>query len=352
MSKSISKRSESTNQRKATVDPRGMVFCGVDVSAATLAVVVEPQDGRGERRTFANTALGHRQLIAWLTGKGPARVSMEATGVYHVDLALALHGAHGVEVAVLNPRDVHRVAGAWQRSKTDAADAQVLVEYCRRMDFVPWCPPTAEAFALRILSRHIESLVIEKVRIKNRIHTARASSATPACILRDLKQSLCGLHRRILALRREAIALIRAHPALERRFELLVDIPGIGETSALHLLAELMTMAPDMSVRQWIAHSGLDPQHRQSGTSVHQPSRISRHGNRHLRRALYMPALVAVRHDPHLKAFYQALLHRQKAKMQALTAVARKMLHAIYGIFKHQQPYNGAILFPNLIPTS
>jgi transposase len=82
---------------------------------------------------------------------------------------------------------------------------------------------------------------------------------------------------------------------------------------------------------------------------VHKPARISRAGSRHLRRALYMPALAAVRWDPHLKAFYETLLARHKRKLQALMAVARKLLHAIYGIFKSRMPYEGQKLFPQLV---
>ena len=89
-------------------------------------------------------------------------------------------------------------------------------------------------------------------------------------------------------------------------------MPGIGEISALNPLGELALLAPGLTVRQWVAHRGLDPAHHDSG----KPSRISRAGNPYLRRALYMPALVAVRHDLHLRAFYQALLTRHKAKPQ------------------------------------
>jgi transposase len=105
-------------------------------------------------------------------------------------------------------------------------------------------------------------------------------------------------------------------------------------------------LAPGLTARQWVASSGLDPAHETSGSSVRKPSRMSRKGSRHLRRALFMPALVASRRDPHMAAFYQQLLARHKAKMQALIAVARKMLHAIHGIFKQGKAYDGAILFP------
>ena len=147
-------------------------------------------------------------------------------------------------------------------------------------------------------------------------------------------------------LRREARTQIDSEDRLREQFLLLTSVPGIAEISALQILGELVLLAPEMKVRQWVARSGLDPVHQDSGTSVHKPAHISRAGSRHLRRALYMPALAAVRYDPHLKAFYEALLARHKSKLQALMAVARKLLHAIYGIFKSCTPYDGNKLFP------
>jgi transposase len=159
---------------------------------------------------------------------------------------------------------------------------------------------------------------------------------------------LTALLRRLAKMRREALKLVQVEEALRERFALLVSIPGIAEASALQILSELALLPPGMTVRQWVAHSGLDSVHRVSGSSVHKPSRISRAGNRHLRRALYMPTLSAVRYDPHLRAFYLELRRRHKAGLQALIAVARKLLHAIYGIFKSGRPYDGRWLFPQI----
>ena len=334
---------ESTNPRRATM------FCGIDVSAASLAVAVQQEDQRFEERVFDNSGGGHKALIGWLHKlKARVRVSLEATGIYSLDLALALDGADGIEVAVLNPKLIHRFAQTLRRSKTDSADAQVLAEYSARMPFTPWCAPELSGLELRAISRHIQSLVVEHTRQNNRLHAAEKSTSTPACVVNDLKRSMASLKLRIARLRGEALELVRSDEAMRERFELLIGIPGIAAISALQLLGELAPLSPEMSVRQWVAHSGLDPAHRESGTSVHKPSRISRAGNRHLRRALYMPALVAARRDPHLKAFYETLLSRHKAKLQALIAVARKLLHAIYGIFKNQMPYDGSKLFPQL----
>lgn len=329
-------------------------YGGVDVSAARLAVAVQRVGSEGmEQHTFANTAAGHRQMIGWLRQRGHrVRVSLEATGVYSLDAALALAAAAGIEVAVLNPKVAHRFAATLRRSKTDAADAVALAEYSLRMPFVPWQRPSRLALELRGVARHIGTLSQEHARLKNQMHAAQVSAATPRCVLQDLRRALSSVEKRIAKLRGEAVRLVASDADLEHRFRLLLAMPGIAETSAVHLLGELAGLDLRMSVRQWVAMSGLDPAHQVSGTSVHRASRISRHGNRHLRRALFMPALVGARFDPHLKAFYNALRARNKAARQALIAVARKMLHAIYGIFKTDTPFDGAKLFPHILPTS
>jgi len=329
-------------------------FCGVDVSAATLDVAVQRiEREQCEHRQFANTAAGHRELIAWLRKRGTAvRVALEATGIYSFDLALALDKAEGFEVAVLNPKLANRFAQSLNRSKTDKADAAALAEHSRRMKFVPWRRPSEVGLQLRALGRHLAALGQDRTRLSNRLEAAKGSAATPRCVLQDLKRGMDAIEKRIVKLRREAVAMIASDEELKRKFDLLVAMPGIAETSAVMLLSELSALAPELTARQWVACSGLDPAHTKSGTSVDKPSRISRGGSKYLRRSLYMPALVGVRFDPHLKAFYLALQARHKTKLQALMAVARKLLHAIFGIFKTGTAWNGAKLFPKLIPNS
>ncbi len=109
----------------------------------------------------------------------------------------------------------------------------------------------------------------------------------------------------------------------------------------------------DRDVRQWVAFAGLDPREHSSGTSVHKRPHISKMGNRHLRHVLFMPALVASRREPHLHGFYEHLLAKGKTKRLALMAVARKLLHAIYGMFRSGKPYDGARVYqlPSSLPT-
>ena len=266
---------------KPNLSIQSTVFCGIDVSAATLAAAVHQDDQRFEQRVFNNNVSGHKALIAWLhKRRARVRVSLEATGIYSLDLAMALDRADGIEVAVLNPKLVHRFAQTLRRSKTDAADAQTLAEYSRRIPFTPWCAPSLKSLQLRTISRHLLGLTAEYTRQNNRLHAAENSAATPRCIVNDLKRSMASISRRILRFRREARELVRSDETIRKRFELLIGIPGIAEISAVQLLGELSSLSPEMSVRRWVAHSGLDPVHQVSGTSVHRPSRMSRAGNR------------------------------------------------------------------------
>jgi transposase len=245
-----------------------------------------------------------------------------------------------------------RFAETLRRSKTDPADALVLLEYARRMPWQTWQPPSAAALTLRAITRRLAALTQQHAREVNRLHAAQTSETVPRCVRQDLQRSLLHLQRRLKQLQREAGHLVAQDPELSQRFTLLQSIPGIGKLSALQILGELLLLSPDLEARQWVAHSGLDPKQHLSGSSVRKPAHISRAGNRHLRRALYMPALVSVRFDPHLRAFYQLLLQRQKTKLQALIAVARKILHGIYGMFRSRSPYDGSRLFPLLQPAT
>lgn len=334
---------------KRAVAPPTMAFCGIDVAAATLAVALQAADQAHQERQFANTASGHKALIIWLSKqKCGVRVSLEATGVYSLELAMALHKAAGIEVAVVNPKKVKGFAQSMQRSKTDKADARMLAEYSRRMPFLAWQPPSREGLQLRGICRHIAALSQEHTRALNRLTAAQGATGTARCVREDLKRALAGLKKRMATLRRYAMKLIQADPQLAEKVRLMRSIPGIADISAVQILGELVLLGPETTARQWVARSGLDPLQEDSGTSVHKPPRISRAGSSHLRRSLYMPALSAVQWDPHLKAFYEALQARHKTKLQALMAVARKLLHAIHGIFNSHTPYDGQKLFPRM----
>ncbi|HKM80014.1 MAG TPA: IS110 family transposase [Candidatus Acidoferrum sp.] len=321
--------------------------CGIEISAKELVVRLRRGEDLEPLRNFTNTPEGHLAILRYLRRAGRVvRVCMESTGLYGLDLALALSGQEGIEVMVANPRAVRHFAQAMmKRSKNDQIDAGVLEQFAAHMPFRSWQRPSPTALALHALARRLRELVEMQTAEKNRQHAAGLSQAIPAVVRRDLARSLRAQERAIERLTRQARKLIAQDPQLTERFELLDSVPGIGETSAVQLLGELGALAPDLDARQWVAYAGLDPREYTSGTSVHKKPRISKAGNKHLRHALFMPALVAVQHDPHLRAFYQHLLARGKVKMQALVAVMRKLLHALHAMFKTHQRYDGSKLF-------
>lgn len=323
---------------------KGLV--GIDVGSKELVVALEAAGSQRQRHTFTNDASGRRLLVRWIKKRcRRARVCLEASGIYSLEPALALHAAKGIELMVANPKAVRDFAGAFlQRSKTDALDADVLLEFARRMPFVVWQPPTVEVLELRTLARRIEGLQRMLSQERNRLH-ALDRSAAGAAVREDVQAHIAHLRDRIRGLRRHALALVAEHPRLARRFQQLCSIKGIADASAIQILGEIEALPADMTARQWVAHAGLDPRRFESGTSVHKRPRISKAGNKHLRRALFMPALVAIQWEPNINAFYEHLLDGGKTKMQAIVAVMRKLIHSAYGMFKHDQLFDGEKFF-------
>lgn len=323
------------------------ILVGIDVSADTLSVALEPSNGKAQLTIFENNPTGHRGLCRVLRHRGrAARVCLEATGIYSLDLALALHRAKGIEVMVANPRATKDFARArMRRAKTDATDALSILEFLKCMPFKPWVPPSQEVLDLRALSRRITALKITGAQERNRLHAMGRCRQLSEVLRRDIAAHIDHLQESVASLTEQAMRIIQVCPVLRSRFQHLCSIKGIATVSAIHLLAELALLPPDMEARQWVAHAGIDPRPYESGTSVQKPGRISRTGNRHLRAALYMPALVASRWEPNVRAFYEKLLAKGKKPMQAIVAVMRKLLHAVHGMFHHNADFNGEKFF-------
>ena len=316
------------------------VFAGIDVGAKELVLVIRHNAVSTKAQTFGNTQAERQRLLKRLSAHPGLTVCLEATGVYHLDLALALADA-GVRLMVLNPKASHNFAKVLLRhSKTDAVDADTLAQYAERMPFQPWARPLACALTLRSLARRINTLTANKAAAKNQLHALSYSPETPKAVLRDVTLAITQLEKRIDRLATEAKNFIQAHPALARPFALLCTVKGIGETSAIALLGELLLLPAGLTHKQWVKAAGLDPRHFKSGTSVDKRARLSKAGNRYIRQALYMPALSAKAHDPHVKGFFEHLIANGKAPMQGVCAVMRKLLHAIHGMLKHDLPFD------------
>ena len=149
------------------------------------------------------------------------------------------------------------------------------------------------------------------------------------------------LQRRIDAMEHATWEIVINDPQLNPKLAQLMSVTGIAKKTGPRLLAELASLPDDMSGPQWVAHAGLDPKPHESGTSTNKPRRISKAGNHYLREVLFFPALVASQKDKHVKAFYQKLLAKGKKPMQAITAIMRKLLLAIWGMFKSNTNWVG-----------
>ncbi len=316
---------------------------GIDVSAEKLQVATDDSEFE-----VKNTPEDHQKLIQRLRRSGRrVRVCLESTGVYGLDLALALYRALGIEVMVLNPRAARNFARVlMHRSKTDPVDARVLREYVRRMEFVPWHPPTIEKLELRAFGRRIASLIQMRTQEKNRLHAAEYL-AEGKVIRNDLEVNIRHLDGRIEELERQASKVIDQHRHLQVPIARIISVKGIGLHSAILIWGELCVLPQDLTARQWVAHAGLDPRHFESGT-FQGKTRISKAGNKYLRAALYMPAHNSIMWEPHVMAFSDHLLENGKTKMQAKVAVMRKLLHAIHGMLKNEANFDGSKFYAGL----
>jgi transposase len=317
---------------------------GIDVSARELVVKWaksgHPQPGI---LVFENTSAGHKKLVKKIThGQTKVRVCMEATGIYHFELAVYLSKQTAIEVMVVNPRAIkHYAMASMKRAKTDAVDAETILQYVEHMNFRSWTAPNDSELKLRALSRRMHQLKEEVTRERNRQHVTDYSDLLGKTIRRYIAVNQRHLEKRIELLEKKALEVIKSDSSLKYRFDLLVSIKGIANKSAIQILAELISLPEDMSAAQWVAYAGLDPRPVESGSSVNKPRRITKSGNKYLRCALYMPAWVAVQSEPHVKAFYIKLIGAGKKPLQAIVAVMRKLLRAIWGIFHTQSPWQG-----------
>lgn len=319
---------------------------GIDVGSKELVTARRGKDQAPLLKTFANTPAGRQKLVALLKEStapgGTIRVCLEATGAYSLEVALLLAGVDGCQVMVSNPITIKSFLRArGLRAKTDRIDAIGILTFLETMEFRPWTPPKAAYLQLQATARRIYQINAEKCREENRLEALEVSGIQAKALTGDIRRSIAGFERRILALEKAAMEIIKSDPELERCFELMISIKGIAKRSAIRLLGELALLPKDMKAPQWVAQAGLDPRVRQSGSSLDGHRYISKAGNRYIRAALFMPAMVAIQKEPAATAFYSFLVEKRgKKKMIAITAVMRKLLTSLHGMLKSNTPFN------------
>lgn len=313
-----------------------MNYVGIDVAKESLQVCLLLE--QPIQKEFRNSPKGHNELLRWLwkTGGKELFIGMEATGSYGEKLCDYLY-QQGLKLSLINPARIKAYAKSQlKRHKTDAIDAALIADFCRTQNPQIWTAPSPEEKELRSLVRHLDDLKALRQAEKNRLE-ANPSSKT---VLRDLKEHIVFLDNQIKKLEKDIDDHIKSYPSLKQQSELLDSIPGLGSTTIAHLLAELGDLSRFLDVRQIVALAGLNPQQRQSGSSLHYTAGISRMGRFSLRAALYMPALVAMRYNPILKVFAERLANNGLKPKQVIVAVMRKLLHLAYGILKNKEPFN------------
>lgn len=312
---------------------------GIDISKAKFDVAVLAA-GQTYRLSFANEPADFKKLEHWLE-KRKLRVvhaCMEATGRYGDELAYFLH-ERGHLVSVVNPKRIQAYAESQlRRNKTDALDATLIADFCRTQRPPAWEPPPPQVRELQFLTRHVEALKEMRTQEQNRL---QAGAQTPA-VQASLQSHIAFLNAEIDRLQKQIDDHIDRHPTLKEDVELLDSIPGIGPDTAAILMAEIKSIDAYDSAAELAAHAGLTPMHRRSGSSVRRQPRLSKIGNARLRKALFFPAMVAMRHNPAVKALHDRLAAKGKPKMLILGAAMRKLLHIVYGVLKHRRPFDPA----------
>jgi len=316
---------------------------GIDVAKETLDIALS--DGiHLNHGQFSNDQKGHEQLEQWLRKQtdSSVHVCLEATGQYGDAVAEYLF-AQGFPVSVVNPARIkHYGNSKLRRNKTDKADAQLIAEYCLREKPAIWTPPPASFKDLQALVRHLEDLQNAKLQESNRLQSGVHTS-----FVVDSLTSLCDfLDDQIKQTKKTIQDHINQHEDLKRMQELLVTIPGIGKLTAAKLLGEIRNILDFQSARQLAAYAGLTPRNFLSGTSVHKKSRLSKTGNANLRKALFMPAIVATKYNPIIHSFCTRLSESGLKPMEVIGAAMRKLLHLVYGILKTGRPFDPKYVNP------
>lgn len=315
-------------------------YAGVDVSKDRLHVSVRAGSTEIDSDSFSvqNTEKGWSELIARLPqDSSRGLVGFEATGGYERGCVTAIHDRAEIPTAILNP---HRVVSFARskglRTKTDEVDADTIAHYMETHEPNPSDNPDSARNRLKELTRHLEHL--KDKRGEEKTYREKVFDEE---LKETIDETIETYDEQIETVKEKIKDHIDDHPELQDSVDFIVSITGIGEETAQALLAEMQDpLNPEeLDPKSEVAHSGLAPEHRQSGTSL-DTSSMSRRGNARIRKLLYYPTLAAIRHNPVIKKFYERLIGRGKEKMVAVVACMRKMLHIVVGVLKNQAEFN------------
>jgi len=310
------------------------MYLGIDVAKRKFECALLMGE-RYRSKTFNNDSAGIQACLDWLRrfSEEAVHACLEATGSYGEALAMALFDANH-QVSVVNPARVREFAkGLGLRNKTDALDARALARFAKDAAPPLWAPAPRAVRELSALVRRLDALIEMRTQESNRREVAHAS------LQEGIDAHLRFLDQGIEELRAAIADRIDQDPHLREQSELLQSIPGIAQTTSAWLIAELGAKRFSCA-RQAAAHVGLAPIHRVSGESVRGKPRLPREGSARLRKALYWPAISAMRYNPPIRDHAARLTARGKHKMAVIAAAMRKLVHIAFGILKSGKPFD------------
>lgn len=300
---------------------------GIDISKASLDV---HRLTSGETAQFPNSPAGLRALRRWIGAPTSDLVVYEATGAYHATLEHAFAGV--LPLAKVNPLQARRFAQArGTRAKTDAVDAHMLAAMGAALDLAPDAVADKNQPALKELQIARMALIKERTRLLNRSRTQ-----TLAILKRQSKARLGQIKRQLSDLESELQTLLRKCPKRTRALDILCSIPGLGQITAVAILIECPEIGT-LSRKQIASLAGLAPMTRQSGQW--RGKAFIQGGRKFLRDALYMPALVAARYNPDLRAKYQTMIQAGKPAKVALTTLMRKLIEMANALVRQDREW-------------
>ena len=312
------------------------VYVGIDISKKSLDVALL-RNNKYKHKSFSNNEKGYEELGKWLLfyQANQAHCCMEATGIYGEKVAEYLY-KEGYKVSVENAAKISSFAKAQlSRNKTDKADAKLIAQYCEACKPELFTPVPKEVKEIKELVRHLTELKEAKVQQSNRLESIES------LIVRGSVETVVkAIDKEIEEIEKLIKKHIDSNPSLKADKELLKTIPGIGETTASLLLAEIPEIKHFSSAKKLAAYTGLSPSQYQSGSSVRKKTRICKIGNSRIRKALYFPAITAIKHNPILREFSQRLAAKGKHNIAIICAVMRKLLHLAFGVLRSGKAFD------------
>ena len=321
---------------------------GIDVAQKELVVTLGMYNDwvpeLYSHKSFANNIKGFMALVSWVKKLAGDEVSvrfvMEATGIYHESLGYFLE-EHGHEVSIILPNKISNYFRTREvKTITDKTASETIAMFGleRRLD--NWQRPRPIFKKLRQLTREREQLIQVRTIAKNQLHAEQSEAQPNPGSLSRLKKQIVFLNKQIREVKDEITELCRQDAKVQKSVDVITTIAGVGLLTTAAVLAETNGFELIRNKRQLSSYAGYDVREKQSGTSIRGKARISKKGNKYLRKAMHMPALAAIRSDERFKAVFARLVAKHGIKMKAAVAVQRKLLELIYTIYKKQTPYD------------